>query len=403
MRILFIDDYARRLGGVSAYLANLLPALKARGHAVGLCGPVGTRNLLREHVISEYLSNPLGWSECGRALWSLCSPLGAVKVRKALAEFRPDVVHLGGCTSHLGLAWVKALEQVPTVYRAHNYELVRPEQALYARDLNQRNCDGQAGWICVAVGCRPLWKQPADRLMQWMSRRAQRWIDRVVAASTALVESLRRTGWANTTYLPLGVPLGEFQEGRRGQVIIYVGRLSPEKGVQVLLRAMPLVLRRLPNCQAWLAGDGRLRGQLMRQAKKLGVSESVRFLGPVGYGQLPSLHAGAGALVAPSVCAESFGLSVAEAQAWGTPVIASDVGGLAELVRDRETGLLCRPNDPQDLSDRMVEILTDTALARALARNARTFAERHLSFDVHADRLLETCQQVADSRPSLRQ
>jgi len=396
MRILFIDDLGSRLGGVRTYLANLLPALEAKGHVVGLCGPSGTRSALGDQVIREYPRNPVGWSVYDRALWNLLNPFAAARIRQTMAEFKPDVVHLGGCTTHLGLAALKALEPVPTVYMAHNYEIVCPQQTPRPRDPSHPPCDAGAGWICVRGGCRPFWKYPADRAIQWVSKQARRCIDHVIAPSTMLADWLRRAGWTSITHLPTGIPLGQFQEGRRGQVIIYVGRLSPEKGPQVLLRAMPHILLRLPKCQAWFAGDGPLRGPLIREAESLGISASVLFLGPVPHTQLPSVHARAGALAGPSVCAENFSLSLAEAQAWGTPVVASNIGGIPDLVRHGETGLLFRPNDPEDLAGRICEILGDVEHARELARNARAFAERHLSLDVYVDSLVGIYQQVVE-------
>jgi glycosyltransferase involved in cell wall biosynthesis len=168
--------------------------------------------------------------------------------------------------------------------------------------------------------------------------------------------------------------------------------LSPRKGVDVLLKAAPYVFERLPEARLAVVGNGSLRRDLERQARALGLGERVRFLGYRGPSAryLRSLDA----FVLPSRY-EPFGIALAEAMACGVPQITTGVGGTAEVVRDGETGLLCRPEDPADLADRVVRILGDPHLRARMSEASRERHRRLFSVERMVDQLMEVFQRVA--------
>jgi glycosyltransferase involved in cell wall biosynthesis len=165
--------------------------------------------------------------------------------------------------------------------------------------------------------------------------------------------------------------------------------LGPRKGIDVLVRAAPQVFERLPRARIAVVGNGSLREPLERQARALGVGERLRFFayrGPSGR-YLRSLDA----FVLPSRY-EPFGIALAEAMAWGVPQITTGVGGTAEVVSDGETGLLCRPEDPGQLAERIVRVLGDPALRARMSQASR---ERH-SRMFTVDRMVDGVAGVFD-------
>jgi len=169
--------------------------------------------------------------------------------------------------------------------------------------------------------------------------------------------------------------------------IVFVGRIEPLKGIDTLLRAMALIQKRRPEavenvCVSIIGGDPwaddpddeMARLQALRQ--ELDVHDLVTFLGSKDQDLLPYHYSAAEMVVMPSHY-ESFGLVALEAMATGTPVIASEVGGLAFLVRDGETGFHVPSRDPEALADKIYCLLTDNACRKELGKNARAHARQY--------------------------
>jgi glycosyltransferase involved in cell wall biosynthesis len=204
---------------------------------------------------------------------------------------------------------------------------------------------------------------------------------------------------ARTTVIYGGADPARFapDPAERRDGVLFVGRLTPHKGVDRLIAALP------PGARLRIAGSGghdpdppeRDYPALLR---RLAAGRAVEFLGPVPDADLPALHRRAAVLALPSVertcygrairVSELLGLVVLEAMASGTPVVCSRLGGLPEIVRDGETGFLVEPGDVDALRDRLAAVLADPALAARLGRNARELALAHFTWRACAERCL---------------
>jgi len=194
---------------------------------------------------------------------------------------------------------------------------------------------------------------------------------------------------------------------RRG--VLFVGRLTPHKGVDVLIRALPA------DAPLTIVGTEGHDGQLPERdypvlLRSLAARRQVRFLGAVDDETLALLYRTAAVVVVPSVertcygrtvaVSELLGLVALEAMASGTPVIASRTGGLPEVVRDGVTGYLVEPGDESALHDRISQVLAEPMTAAALGRNAREWATEALSWDSCADRCLAAYEELtSDAAP----
>ena len=152
--------------------------------------------------------------------------------------------------------------------------------------------------------------------------------------------------------------------------IICVGRLYAVKGQDVLLEAMPHVLKEFPGTKLHLIGEGPEKSNLESRIKNLGITGSVIFKGNLPHEKIPSEIAGAAMLVGPSR-KEGQGIVFVEAQAAETPVVATAVGGIPEVVEDGITGLLVPPENPQALAQAMLKLLRDPLLAKRLSETAK--------------------------------
>ena len=218
-------------------------------------------------------------------------------------------------------------------------------------------------------------------------------VDRLVAANTVERAHLQRYYGAprdRIAIVPCGVDTALFRPGDgpaartelglpAGPLLLYVGRLTPIKGLETLLESIALLDPR-PSLVV-VGGDhdepvnGRLGG-LRARVSALGLEAAVRFLGPQPQSRLQRFYTAADVTVMPSYY-ESFGMVALEAMACGSPVVASNVGGLATTIRDGVTGYLVADGDPRALADRIAQVLGDEELRWRLGCEAVRWASRY--------------------------
>ncbi|HEX6582996.1 MAG TPA: glycosyltransferase family 4 protein [Thermoleophilaceae bacterium] len=268
----------------------------------------------------------------------------------------------------------------------------------------------------VVLNMRCDWlSQISPRLV---SRRA-RYTDLVLGCSDYVTERARPLlAGTRCETLHNGVDLHAFQppDGARERVpdrLLFVGRVSPDKGLHVLLGALARVARAHPEATLDLVGDEALPPldmQVLIDAEER-VRALARFYGGDGYlapllaalpsevrrrvrhttwvgrDELPAIYRSSGMLVLPSVWEEPFGIPLVEAMASGLPVVATRVGGIPEVVEHGVTGLLVPPDDPDALAGAIGELLADPGRARELGQAGRRRAEERFSWDGVAARL----------------
>jgi glycosyltransferase involved in cell wall biosynthesis len=213
----------------------------------------------------------------------------------------------------------------------------------------------------------------------WLIRLAARLTHRFVCVSQDSARYMEHVGVRAKKVLTLwnGIDIDRFafRGFRTGGPIVTVARLSPEKGVDVLLKALAQVQQ--PHIRLEIAGDGVLRGDLERLTADLGIRDQVCFLGEVA--DIPALLARASLFVLPSH-SEGISLTLLEAMARGVPVVATKVGGNAEVVMHGETGFLVPAADPAALAARIWQLLNDTERCQMMGRAGRRRVEAY--FDI---------------------
>ncbi|MDP9021651.1 MAG: glycosyltransferase family 4 protein [Actinomycetota bacterium] len=196
--------------------------------------------------------------------------------------------------------------------------------------------------------------------------------------------------------IPSGVDLASHRRPRRDPLphvghprVVYVGRLVPQKSVDTLIRAAAILGI---DARVVIVGDGPDRGKLTRLVADLDLTDRMTFTGFIPYASVPAMLQHADVLVLPSLY-EEMGSVLVQALATATPVVATDVGGVATVVEDGATGLLVPPLDPAALAAAPEAVLADPSLARRLAANAARAAERY-SWDVLAGAVLDVYRSV---------
>lgn len=176
-------------------------------------------------------------------------------------------------------------------------------------------------------------------------------------------------------------------------LILYAGRLVARKGVEDLLVALGRVCKEKKNTKLILVGRGGLKNHLQKIALRLGISNNIIFTGQIPINELIRHYAGADVFVLPSYY-EGQGLVLLESMACGTPVVATRVGGIPEVVTDGENGLLVEPRKPEQLADAILKIINDTELRIKLGKNGRETTVKNYDWKVIAEKMEKIYESV---------
>jgi glycosyltransferase involved in cell wall biosynthesis len=237
------------------------------------------------------------------------------------------------------------------------------------------------------------------RLFGALERLAARWTDRIITLSDEEAQDHLRLGIGRPDQfvtIPSGVDLTEVVTAppvrlvTGAPVVGAVARLVPVKGLQYLIDAAPEILRRVPEARFVLVGDGEMRAALEAQARGMGLADRVTFSG--FRKDVPSVMAGMDLVVLPSLN-EGMGRVLVMAMALGKPIVATKVGGVAELLGGGESGLLVPPRDPQALAEAVTAILEDPGRARCFGEAGRRRAPRY-SAEAMLDSLAKLYREV---------
>ena len=235
----------------------------------------------------------------------------------------------------------------------------------------------------------PLYQNLADRLLRNHT-------DKALAVSESVKKSCinkRHIGKDRTFVIHNGIPLRDFvpPEGERVQkerkrlgiesdfkVFGTVAKLREEKGTRYLIESAAKVLGIFPKTNLLIAGDGPLLEELKKLSEKLGISDRVLFAG--FRNDIPVILSIIDIFVIPSIT-EGSPLALLEAMAMGKPIVATNVGGIVEILRDGETGLLVPSRDPEAIAEKIVHLLRNEADSRKLGSRAREEVEK---YDIHS-------------------
>ncbi len=407
MRILQVNKFLYRRGGAEGYLLDLADLERAAGHEVEYFGmdhpdnlPMRYRSDFPAHV--EFEPPParlLGKVEVvGRMMWSRSAAAGIARV---LEDFRPDVVHMHNIYHQLSPSIVHACAKasVPVVMTLHDYKLVCPTYQF----LDQ----GRICTACVSGGPKQAVRRrckdgslvassiAATEVGVHRTLHAYGHIGRFLCPSAFLRDQVAAAGLHSgrllhqDNFTNTSVPV----RSEPGRGVVFAGRLSHEKGVDVLIRAAALLARDHDGVVLDIVGDGPDRVELEALAAAT-APDAVRFHGRVGADEVRAHLRGARVSALPSRWLENQPLSVLESFASGVPVVASALGGLNDLVTPGVDGDLVPHEDPNALAAALRPYLDDADLSARQGSAARARALDRHEPQRHLERVLGVYRQV---------
>nr|WP_275974390.1 glycosyltransferase family 4 protein [Argonema galeatum] len=348
-------------GGEDVVVQAEKALLEANGHDVALL-----------EADNDAIANR--FSQVITAANAIYSPSAKQRVRIEIAKFKPDIVHIHNFFPLLSPSVYDACQEagVPVIQTLHNYRLLCPNAFLFRDGHACEDCLGKfVPWPGVVHACYRGSRVGSGVVaaMLTMHRAKGTWNEKVnlyIALTEFAREKFIEGGLLvhKLFVKPNFVPDPGVGHGR-GDYALFVGRLSPEKGLDTLLAAWE---RHSPPIPLKIVGDGPSALQLQAAAQKI---KGVEWMGRQSKEQVQALMKDALLLVVPSVWYEGCLMVILEAYAVGLPVIASNIGSITCMVAQGRTGLLFRPGDPEDLAAKLEWALAHPTALASMRLNAR--------------------------------
>ncbi len=426
MKILLVNKFHYRKGGAETYYLTVGSELERMGHEVAYFSMKHPNNLPckwdRYFVTQrEYndVKNPLSAVRDGIAL--IYSPEAKSNFQALCEEFRPDVVHLNNVHRQITLSVLDAPylkeHHVPVFYTAHDYVTICPGYLML--DGEGRVCDAclEDGKYRHCIENRCVKGSRAKSALAALeasfnrSHHSNERINRVIAPSRFMRSKLIEGGWpegkvvalqnfADDAILARASGVAGDVTDRESPYLLFFGRLSAEKGVDVLLRAFDAAAPSLPrDMRLIVVGDGPDAAEFRELAASLDSAPRIEFAGYQTGDALQTYVERASLAIASSRWRENMPYSIVEAFAAGTPVVGTRIGGIPELVADGVTGFACEPGDVATMADAMVrgaEAFLDAPVYVRMQESCRAYVRENCSRDKFMDQLVELYEEAVN-------
>jgi len=372
-------------GGVDYHTYKLVNALAELGCKIHYIVDVADEAMFHENVVLHQAGCSLlplhvgflGWvrNHFVANMFAFKSTLSAL-IRES---FDFDVIHNHGNLSNLLTSMFK--KRIPSVYTVHN----------------------PTPWLCAYPSSfERLFRVSAHKVVEEPSWRR---VNRIIALNKATKSEIMRWGIPSEKIAVIynGVDTNVFSPRLsstndlekkykiKNSYCLFVGQLTPRKGVDYMLRALAHV-----NINCVIVGDGHERGRLMSLAKSLRISNRVSFTGAVPFEVLRRLYADASFFVFPSA-AEGMPLTILEAMSSGLPVIATNIPGTDEVVTENHNGFLVPPCDVEALRSRIQVLTDDCKSCKKMGDNARSFVMNNFSWRSTAEKTIEVYRKTLET------
>ncbi len=383
MRILFVHNHYQQPGGEDRAVELESRLLQEKGHQVKVLffENRGIANSLFQKVIA--LKKAIHNSHSAALLW------------QTIQEFRPDIIHVHNLFFTASPAVLKEAyrRNVPVVLTLHNYRTICCNALLLRENKPCEICIKKKLPLAgIRYACYRKSRLASALVMistglPKIRNSWQKWVDQFIVLTTFAEKKFMHSSLGvkpeQLKIKPNFVPDTGIGAAGRESFFLFVGRLSPEKGVQVLLEAF----RNMPDREIRIAGDGPDKEALMTEYKNSG---NIRFLGSCSQDEVLKHMKRSTALIFPSVWYEGLPFVILEAFSTGTPVIASNLGAMSSLIQDEYNGLVFKAGSAEELKSAVLRFRPDN---EKIYRQARDTYLNHFNPDIHYQSVMRIYDQ----------
>ncbi|MBW4614353.1 MAG: glycosyltransferase family 4 protein [Desmonostoc vinosum HA7617-LM4] len=394
MKVLLLHNRYQLAGGEDGVVQAERALLEANSHQVSLLE-------VSNHEIKSV------WDQLTTAVSAIYSYSAKQQVSNEITKFRPDIVHVHNFFPLLSPSIYDAcLEQnIPIVQTLHNYRLACPKALLFRDNKVCEDCVSElVQWQSILYGCyrdSRIQSSVVAAMNTWhrLRRTWQERVDAYIVFTQFQKEKMVQSGLpADKFYIkPNFVFSANFinEICQQNNYLLFVGRLSEEKGVSLLIEAY---LQNNFSIPLKIVGNGPLKEKLQQKVKNTASENIIEFLGFQNQPTVMSLMHHAQFLIFPSVWYEGFPLTVAEAFACSLPIIAPKLGSMAEIVEDGVTGLHFEAGNSADLGAKIEWAINHSETMITMGKNARQVYENNYSPEANYKQLIEIYKQTINNK-----
>jgi glycosyltransferase involved in cell wall biosynthesis len=399
MKVLFINNFNYLRGGSEKVFFDEKAMLLKNNHEAAVFSRANGNNEQSEFV--DYFPQAMDTGQLGLSLRTFSTVKELIYSRSArdgigetVQRFAPDIAHAHNIYGRLSTSVLDELKEreIPTVLTLHDLKLLCPSYLMLSHGEVCEKCKGSKFYRAISEKCHKnsLMASAVYAVETWFNHFFRKYdsVKYLIAPSKFIRDKFIEYGWdpARVVYLPNFIDATAIEPSiGTGDYLLYIGRLSREKGVQTLLKALQQI--KIPTALK-IVGDGPERQQLESIASSSNIP--VQFTGYLTGIELQQAVANAKAVIMPSEWYENAPLSLLEAFAYGKPVIGAAIGGIPEMIDDGMNGYLFTPGDINELKESIERILSisDDALY-SMGRYAREKVEREFTPERHYSGLID--------------
>ncbi|MEA2007287.1 MAG: glycosyltransferase [Patescibacteria group bacterium] len=418
MKILLINNFHYHRGGTERAYFDVAKILEENGHEVAFFSSNHFKTIpsrwekyfVKYHELGEGARHGFfGKIRIVLRIWYNFE--ARRKLRELLKEFNPDVAHLHNVFHHLSFSVINELksQNIPTVMTLHDFQFVCPNNILFSNGKIWEDSKNGKLYRCVSEKCvHNSYLKSLVCVIENCLHRALKTIDKVdvlTAPSNFLSEKAKEFGFEgeiiklpNPVFIEDDSKIGDslFGDEISEEYILYLGRLSEEKGVDVLIQAFS----KLKTKQRLVVmGDGPLKKNLMDLVKKLKIAGRVDFLG-YDKSKHTELQKHAEVIVSPSMCYENAPYGVLDAMSLKKPVICANLGGSKEIIEDGRNGMLFEAGNRDQLARKIEFALDNKEEMERMAQRGYLDVIRNNSSEVFLNRVMAIYQQAISKKKS---
>lgn len=398
MKILLVNKFHYLKGGSEKYYFELADLLKQNGHEVAFFSMKDENNITtgeKEYFVEKTDMNTASKLKAFDVIYSKANK---ELMTKALEEFEPDVVHINNFQRQLSASIIKAIKEknIPIVMTAHDLNSICPASAMLYKNQICDDCLKKGYISCIKKSCIKNSKlKSVVGVMEYEYYKAHHvWkkIDTIITPSNFIKNKLisGNNECENIVTIHNFVNETNTDDVNNGDYALFVGRLSVEKGILNLVKAVGLV----PKAKLYIAGDGPEKDSIEQYIAENKLENKIKLLGYLNQNEIKEYIKNAKCVVLPSICQENCPYSVLEAMEIGKPVIGSRIGGIPELVEDGKSGFLYQYDSVEDLAQKITALFDDDSLVDEFSKRARELFCQNYSAQVYYTKLMEIYKKL---------
>lgn len=406
MKILMVNKFHYLKGGSEKYYFELAELLRKNGHEVAFFSMQNEKNIKTDS--KEYFVESIDLNNGSKlsALDVIYSKKNKQKMKEALEDFKPDIVHLNNFQRQLSASIIEPIKEknIPIVFTAHDMNSICPSSDMLHKGNICEDCIQKGYLKCIQKSCIKNSKLKSILAVleheYYDKKQIYKKIDCIIAPSEFIKKQFIK---GKLKYKKIEVlhnfviPKDENRNYSDNGYAFFFGRLSIEKGIMNLIKA----IKNINSANLLIAGDGPEKENIKKYIKQNNLEDRVKLLGYLNQEQIKKYIKEARFIAVPSIWYENCPYSILETMEIGKPIVASKIGGIPELVENEKSGFLYKYNDIDELKEKMLKLFENEQLAKEQSRKAKEIFKQKYTDEIYYKKLIKIYEKLIEEKKSV--